>query len=70
MLRIAYRERPAQSEEETSNWILFYEDGTTDMIISHFKTSKCYWFSRIKASDYKYVNTHLKTTSRRKGRDF
>lgn len=62
-LRIVHGEEPpsARPNEQDSNWIIFKDDGTTDMVINHFKTSRTYGCNRIRVSDYDYVDRHLRT---------
>ena len=40
-LRVVHGEEPpsGRPNEQYSNWIIFKDDGTTDMVINHFKTS-------------------------------
>ena len=61
-LRIIHEEemRSARPNEQESNWIIFNIDGTTDMVINNFKTSRTYGCNRIRVSNYDYVDRHVR----------
>eukprot|EP00112_Aurelia_sp_Birch-Aquarium-sp1_P011673 Seg2456.4 transcript_id=Seg2456.4/GoldUCD/mRNA.D3Y31 product="hypothetical protein" protein_id=Seg2456.4/GoldUCD/D3Y31 len=46
--------------EEDSNWMIFNEDGTTELVVYQFKTNRQYGANRIKVSDYDFVDSHVK----------
>lgn len=60
-LRIAYDHEPTRRQgEEESNWMVFYEDGKTEMVVRSFKTSKTYGCNRVVISDYEFVDRYLR----------
>ena len=66
-LQIIYAEEmpsPRPNEQE-SNWIIFNVDGTTDMVINNFKTSRTYCCNQIRVSNYDYVDRHLRAYVRK-----
>ena len=54
--------------QEDSNWIIFNEDGTTELVVFKFKTSRQYGANRINVSDYDFVDSHLKEFVKRERR--